>query len=207
MSNVGKWLNANTRSRRYLRIEYVGSKVDAEVPSQRRSPVLKSRLPCAPSSSRPAYWLRLQRCATACVTCPEGGALARLYHFHARALSSEPFFLLCFRDTAHLAFGAMGWTGLSPIALADSRMEADEDVKYLEEILSKEGAKMYKQYWPALQLAADYFAFEMDPLINEPAKWAKFEDLFRESGARGGQVRAYGVAGSVSTPFFCLLYR
>lgn len=63
----------------------------------------------------------------------------------------------------------------------------DEDDDALMDVLAKDGFKAYKQYWPALQLAADFYVFEMEPLVREPAKWAKFEDLFRESAARGGQ--------------------
>mmetsp|Transcript_43523 Transcript_43523/g.136526 ORF Transcript_43523/g.136526 Transcript_43523/m.136526 type:complete len:252 (-) Transcript_43523:159-914(-) len=95
------------------------------------------------------------------------------------------------RTAAKTAIASLALPFATPFAprpaWADGTLEADEDLDYLMDILSKDGAKAYRQYWPALQLAADFYAFEMEPLIQQPEKWAKFEDLFRESGARGGQ--------------------
>jgi hypothetical protein len=61
---------------------------------------------------------------------------------------------------------------------------------YTSDILPPKAVEAYNKQWPTLQLAADYYAFELKPLVDDPAKWQVVSEL--------GASKNIGSAASVS---------
>mmetsp|Transcript_54028 Transcript_54028/g.80615 ORF Transcript_54028/g.80615 Transcript_54028/m.80615 type:complete len:300 (-) Transcript_54028:92-991(-) len=87
-----------------------------------------------------------------------------------------------FQKVAKGAFGTLAVLQQTP-----RPAQAASGITDLSSDLPPDAARSYLQYRVNLQVAADYYVYELQEMVSDPEQWGEVTQLFATSNSRGGQ--------------------